>query len=65
MPLKRLRLKVRRLRQARKPSRSALAKQAGIPETYVAKLERGSSDTIDVRQHLAEALGVPVAAPLE
>ena len=66
MPLKRLGLKLRRLRQARKLSQSALAKQAGITGTYVAKLERGGSDpTIGVLKRLANALGVPVTALLE
>jgi len=66
MPTKRLGLKLQRLRTTRKLSRSALAKQAGITGTYVAKLERGGSDpTIGVLKRLATALRVPVSALLE
>ena len=66
MPTQRFGLKLQRLRMARKLSRSALAKEAGITGTYVAKLERGGSDpTIGVLKRLATALDVPVTALLE
>jgi transcriptional regulator with XRE-family HTH domain len=59
-------MKLKRLRLARKLSKYALAKQAGISAAYVAKLEAGGSDpTVGMLQRLAKALGVPVTALLE
>jgi transcriptional regulator with XRE-family HTH domain len=59
-------MKLKRLRRAKKLSKYALAKQAGISAAYVAKLEAGRSDaTVGMLQRLAKALGVPVTALLE
>ena len=53
---------LKRLRTAKKLSRYALAKRAGISRVYVTKLETGRSDpTIGMLQRLARALGVPMA----
>jgi transcriptional regulator with XRE-family HTH domain len=58
-------MKLKRLRRAKKLSKYALAKQAGISAAYVAKLEAGRSDpTVGMLQRLAKALGVPVTALL-
>jgi len=59
-------MKLKRFRRAKKLSKYALAKQAGISAAYVAKLEGGRSDpTVGMLQRLAKALGVPVTALLE
>jgi DNA-binding XRE family transcriptional regulator len=48
-------------RKAKKLTRYALAKAAGISQVYVRKLEEGRSDpTVGMLQRLAKALGVPV-----
>lgn len=54
-------MKLKRLRTARKLSRYALARRAGISRVYVTKLEEGRSDpTVGMLAKLAKALGVPV-----
>ncbi len=59
-------MRLQRLRKAKKLTRYALAKRAGISQTYVPKLEEGRSDpTIGMLQRLAKALGVPVTELLE
>jgi transcriptional regulator with XRE-family HTH domain len=61
----RIGMKLKRLRRAKKLSKYALAKQAGISAAYVAKLEAGRSDpTVGMLQKLAKALDVPVTALL-
>jgi XRE family transcriptional regulator, aerobic/anaerobic benzoate catabolism transcriptional regulator len=53
--------RLKQQRRARRLSKYAVAKRAGISATYVAKLERGGSDpTIGVLRRLAKALDVPV-----
>jgi len=54
-------VKLKRFRQAKKLTRHALAKGAGISQVYVRKLEEGRSDpTVGMLTKLAKALGVPV-----
>jgi transcriptional regulator with XRE-family HTH domain len=63
---KRIGMKLKRLRNARKLSQYALAKQASVSREYVRKLEAGESDpTVGMLQRLADALGVPVTELLE
>jgi len=59
-------MKLQRIRRAKKLSKYALAKLAGISAVYVAKLEAGRSDpTVGMLHRLAKALGVPVTVLLE
>ena len=52
---------LKKLRTARKLSRYALAKRAGVSRVYLAKLEAGRSDpTVGMLTKLAKALGVPL-----
>jgi transcriptional regulator with XRE-family HTH domain len=54
-------MKLKRLRQARKLTRYALAKAAGISQVYVRKLEEGRSDpTVGMLTKLSKALRVRV-----
>jgi transcriptional regulator with XRE-family HTH domain len=54
-------MKLKKLRKAKKLSRYALAKRAGISRVHVAQLEEGRSDpTVGMLQKLAKALGVPL-----
>ena len=52
---------VKQLREARKLSRAALAKKAGLHQTYIGLLERGErSPNLDTAKAIADALGVPL-----
>ena len=52
-----------RQRTARKLSRQALAEKAGLHQTYVGMIERGSSNpSLDVAHAIAEALEVSFAS---
>jgi len=54
-------MKLKRLRQAKKLTRYALAKAAGISQVYVRKLEEGRSDpTVGMLTKLSKALRVRV-----
>jgi transcriptional regulator with XRE-family HTH domain len=54
---------LRRVRQAKGLSQTALAKRARLSRVYVNNLEGGKYDpTLGVLKRLAKALGVPVTA---
>lgn len=58
--------RIRKLREARGMSQTALAKKAKISREYVNKLEAGRYDpTMGVLQRIARALGAPVMKLLE
>lgn len=58
--------RIRKLREARDMSQTALAKKAKISREYVNKLEAGRYDpTMGVLQRIARALGAPVMKLLE
>jgi transcriptional regulator with XRE-family HTH domain len=58
--------KLKRIREAKGLSQTALARKARVSRAYVFRLEAGGSDpTVGVLQRLAKALGVPVTALLE
>ena len=57
---------LRRVRQAKGLSRTALARKARLSRVYVSNLEAGKYDpTLGVLKRLTKALGVPVTALLE
>jgi len=57
---------LRRVRQAKGLSQTALARRARLSRVYVNNLEAGKYDsTLGVLKRLAKALGVPVTALLE
>jgi transcriptional regulator with XRE-family HTH domain len=57
---------LRRVRQAKGLSQTALAKRARLSRVYVNNLEAGKYyPTLGVLKRLAKALGVPVTALLE
>jgi transcriptional regulator with XRE-family HTH domain len=62
-----LRIKLKRLRQARQLTQQQLAKKASISQAYLSRLEMGKAKNpgLWVAQRLAKALGVPVTALLE
>ena len=50
---------VKRAREAKKLSRAALAKKAGLHQTYIGLLERGQrSPNMDTAKAIADALGI-------
>lgn len=51
---------VRRLRLQRGLSQVELAKQVGVWQTYISRIERGDTPSIEVAQRLARALGVTI-----
>jgi transcriptional regulator with XRE-family HTH domain len=52
---------VKQLREAKKLSRAALAKKAGLHQTYIGLLERGErSPNLDTAKAIADALDVPL-----
>jgi transcriptional regulator with XRE-family HTH domain len=52
---------VKELREKRKLSRAALAKKAGLHQTYIGLLERGErSPNLDTAKAIADALAVPL-----
>jgi len=52
---------VKQLREASKLSRAALAKKAGLHQTYIGLLERGErSPNLDTSKAIADALDVPL-----
>ena len=52
---------VKRLREARKLSKAALAKRAGLHQTYIGLLERGErSPNLDTAKAIANALEMPL-----
>jgi transcriptional regulator with XRE-family HTH domain len=52
---------VRQAREAKKISRAALAKKAGLHQTYIGLLERGErSPNLDTAKAIANALEVPL-----
>jgi transcriptional regulator with XRE-family HTH domain len=52
---------VKELRESRKLSRAALAKKAGLHQTYVGLLERGErSPNLDTAKAIADALEIPL-----
>ena len=58
--------KLKRIREAKGLSQTALARRARVSRAYVFRLEAGGSDpTVGVLQRLAKTLGVPVTALLE
>ena len=60
-PKERLALRLRRLRDVRGLSQTALAEKARISRGYLARLEAGQQDpTLGVLERLAKALRVPV-----
>lgn len=57
---KRLRLNVRRLREARGLSQEGFRFESGLDRTYISGIERGvRNPTILVVERIAKALGVP------
>jgi len=53
---------LKRHRAGKKLSKAALAERAGLHQTYIGLLERGSvNPTLDTMHNLAKALGVPLA----
>ena len=53
---------VKQMREGRKLSRAALAKKAGLHQTYIGLLERGErSPNLDTAKAIADALGIPLA----
>jgi transcriptional regulator with XRE-family HTH domain len=52
---------VKQLREAKQLSRAALAKKAGLHQTYIGLLERGvRSPNMDTAKAIADALDVPL-----
>jgi transcriptional regulator with XRE-family HTH domain len=52
---------MKQLREARKLSKAALAKKAGLHQTYIGLLERGErSPNLDTVKAIADALEVPL-----
>ena len=52
---------VKEFREKRKLSRAALAKRAGLHQTYIGLLERGErSPNLDTAKAIADALEVPL-----
>ena len=50
---------VKRTREAKKISKAALAKKAGLHQTYIGLLERGErSPNLDTAKAIADALGL-------
>ncbi len=53
---------VKQLREKRNLSRNALAKKAGLHQTYIGLLERGErSPNLDTAKAIANALGISLA----
>jgi transcriptional regulator with XRE-family HTH domain len=53
---------VKEIRERKKLSRNAVAKRAGLHQTYIGLLERGQrSPNLDTAKAIAGALGVPLA----
>jgi transcriptional regulator with XRE-family HTH domain len=53
---------VREARERKKLSRNALARMAGLHQTYIGLLERGErSPNLDTAKAIARALGLPLA----
>jgi transcriptional regulator with XRE-family HTH domain len=59
--------KLRRLREQRDLPQETVARRAGLPHTYVARIERGeiTSPRVETRRKLARVLGIPVAELLD
>ncbi len=59
--------KLRRLRELRGLPQETLARRAGLPHTYVARIERGeiTSPRVETRRKLAKILGVPITELLD
>jgi len=52
---------VKELRERKKLSRAALAKRAGLHQTYIGLLERGErSPNLDTAKAIADALEIPL-----
>jgi transcriptional regulator with XRE-family HTH domain len=52
---------VKHAREAKKLSKAALAKKAGLHQTYIGLLERGDrSPNLDTAKAIADALGIPL-----
>jgi transcriptional regulator with XRE-family HTH domain len=52
---------VKKCREARKLSKAALAKKAGLHQTYIGLLERGErSPSLDTAKAIADALKIPL-----
>lgn len=52
---------VKQIREAKKLSKAALAKKAGLHQTYIGLLERGErSPNLDTAKAIADALEVPL-----
>ncbi len=63
---KQLGMKIKKLRERKALSQTAVARKARISREYLSRLEAGRYDpTVGVLQRLARALGVPVAELLE
>ena len=63
---KQLGMKIRKIREGKELSQTAVAKKARVSREYLNRLEAGRYDpTVGVLQRLARALGVPVTALLE
>jgi transcriptional regulator with XRE-family HTH domain len=61
-PKERLAMRLKRLREAKGLSQTALAEKAGISRGYLARLEAAKQDpTLSVIERLAKALRVPLA----
>jgi transcriptional regulator with XRE-family HTH domain len=55
-------LVLQRNREAKKLSKQTLAEKAGLHQTYIGKIESGSSNpSLDAANAIAEALGVPLS----
>jgi transcriptional regulator with XRE-family HTH domain len=53
---------VKQAREAKKLSRAALAKKAGLHQTYIGLLERGErSPNLDTAKAIANALEIPLS----
>jgi len=56
-------LVLQRHREAKKLSKQILAEKAGLHQTYIGKIEAGSSNpSLDAANAIAEALGLPLSA---
>jgi transcriptional regulator with XRE-family HTH domain len=54
---------IKEVRERKKLSRNALAKKAGLHQTYIGLLERGQrSPNLDTAKAIAKALDMPLAA---